>query len=409
MIVYNHTIYRENPYHEVLHRAIAKRFQPVRGDVERAIEGLRAGQGRLLHIHWEEHCLRPCRTGAEARAVAAHLLGQLGVYRALGGKVLWTVHNLVPHELEHPDAFLALRRGLAGAVDRILVHSTEAVSALSAQVGDLPCHRLFYLPHPSYLGLYEDEALADRPAPAPAGHPVALLFGKVRRYKGFDRLLEAYAAANPRPAFTVRVVGQPLATDSYGAELRTRFGAVPGIELDFRHVPDGEVAPALRAARCLVLPYERFLTSGTAMLGMSFGLPTVAPDTPQMRELLPAIVHDLLYARDDPGSLLRAVGWAVGLTGEAREAAGRALLRRARHLHPVRVSRVLGGLYDSLLEAAPLDPEIPAVLGGRDLRPEALTLGRAAGGVEVAEAVAEVAPEHLATAEAGDRLAPGER
>jgi hypothetical protein len=74
VIVYNHTIYRENPYHEVLYRAIGKRYRPVRGDVELATEGLRSGEGRLLHLHWEEHCLRPCRTGAEARAVAARTL-----------------------------------------------------------------------------------------------------------------------------------------------------------------------------------------------------------------------------------------------------------------------------------------------------------------------------------------------
>jgi len=351
VIVYNHTIYRENPYHEVLHKAIGGRYRPVRGDVDRAIEGLRAGEGRLLHLHWEEHCLRPCRTGAEARAAAGHLLERLGAYRALGGRTLWTVHNLMPHELEHPDAFLALRRGLAGAVDRILVHGLEAVSVLAAQTGgELPRERLFYLPHPSYLGLYEDEALSERPAAGPAGPPTALLFGKVRRYKGFDRLLEAYAAASPRPAFAVRVVGQPLATDSYGPELQARFAGVPGIELDFRHVPDGEVAPTLRAASCLVLPYERFLTSGAAMLGLSLGLPTVAPDTPQMRELLPAVAHDLLYARDEPGSLLRAVERAVALAGEAREVTRRALLRRARHLRPERVSRLLGGLYDSLLD-----------------------------------------------------------
>ena len=87
------------------------------------------------------------------------------------------------------------------------------------------------------------------------------------------------------------------------------------------------------------------------MLGLTFGLPTVAPDTPQMRELLPGVVHGLLYSREEPGSLLRAVERAVGLAGEAREVARQALLRRARHLHPVRVSRTLGGLYDSILAA----------------------------------------------------------
>ncbi len=121
------------------------------------------------------------------------------------------------------------------------------------------------------------------------------------------------AAAVPRPAPTVRVIGQPLATDSYGPELQARFGCVPGIELDFRHVPDGEVAATSRAASCLVLPYERVLTSGAAMLGLSLGLPTVAPDTPRMRELLSGVAHDLLYAREEPGSLLRAVERAVAL------------------------------------------------------------------------------------------------
>jgi glycosyltransferase involved in cell wall biosynthesis len=256
----------------------------------------------------------------------------------------------MPHELEHPDAFLALRRGLAGSVDRILVHGLEAVDVLTAQVGELPRERLFYLPHPSCLGFYEDEALAGCPAPARAGPLVALLFGKVRRYKGFDRLLEAYAAASPRPAFAVRVVGPaaghrllrarapgPLRRRSRDrARLPPRPGRGGGADLARRLLPRA----ALRAVPNL----------GAAMLGLSLGLPTVAPDTPQMRELLPAVAHDLLYTRDEPGSLLRAVERAVALAGEAREVTRRALLRAARHLRPSASAGYWAGLYDSLLD-----------------------------------------------------------
>ena len=42
-------------------------------------------------------------------------------------------------------------------------------------------------------------------------------------------------------------------------------------------VPDGEVQHYLLAADAVVLPFKEILTSGSAMLALSFGRPVVAP------------------------------------------------------------------------------------------------------------------------------------
>src|SRR5690606_24317988 len=141
----------------------------------------------------------------------------------------------------------------------------------------------------------------------------ALAFGMVRRYKGYCSFLETIER-HKGCQFRVRVVGAPIATETYGEELLAKYKTSSRIEFDYRRVPTEEVASTVRAARCLVLPYERFLTSGVALLGLSLGMPVVAPNSPQMRETLPQASHPLLFEPGNGDDLVRAVNQAVSLS-----------------------------------------------------------------------------------------------
>jgi beta-1,4-mannosyltransferase len=345
-IVTNYTIYQNNPYHQLIYSEISDRFEPVKGAVADALERLRSGTGNIFHIHWEEHAIRKCQTRAEASAAATYLLNGIDEFRNSGGVLVWTVHNGTPHELEHADIFLQLRRGVMARADRILVHNLESMNRLDEQ-GELDRSRVFLLPHASYLGVYEDEDPAH--VTKPSGRPIALCFGMVRRYKAYERLLDRYAAlAEGDCIFDVKIAGAPLANDTYGTELNDRYQAVQGVDLDLEAVDDTEVMPLLRTATCLVLPHERFLTSGSALLGLSAPLPIIAPATAQMRELLPPANHDLLFDPTDADDMIRAVTQVCQLDSDEWAAISSANLGRAQYYHPQRISRLLGNLYASL-------------------------------------------------------------
>lgn len=345
--VVNCTLYFDNPYQRMLFAPLAGRFQAVRGTVDEALEARRADPRTLLHVHWEEHLLRGLPTAAEARIATNLFIRTLRTIKREGGAIAWTVHNLQPHEQEHLEAFREIRVALAETADRILVHGTDAVAALAEQV-PFDSARLFYLPHPSYLGVYESAEDLAAGLEAPPGN-AALFFGKLRRYKGLELMLEELtpellAGLGAR----IEIRGEPLATDDYVPELRARHDGREDVTWDLRRIPDAELPALLRGARCVVAPYTRFLTSGVALLTLSLGVPLVGPRSRGLQEALPPVAQSLLFDPEVPGDLARAVGEAFALDPAAHRALRGALVERARHLEPRRISRLLGGVYEEL-------------------------------------------------------------
>lgn len=364
--VVNYVIYRNNPYHQLLYGALSGRYEAVRGDVDDAIDRQRqAGPEapQLFHIHWEEHALRPARTSAEAAAATDYILAAIDEFRALGGRLVWTVHNEAPHELEHLDVFRTMRRGLLSRADRICVHNLRSIEVLSRQ-GALAHERLHYLPHPSYAGVY---APTPTPTPTPsddahesAGREVSglgsrtlLIFGMIRRYKGLARFLSAFRESGlAERGVMLHVAGEPLGDDDYADELRAAHQSDAGVKLDFRRVPDDEVARLFQESACLVLPYERFLSSGALLAALTCGAPVVGPNASPLREVLPPENQPFLYEEGVEGDIFRRIEALLALPPDARRVLRDAALTRATYLHPNRISRQLGALYDDLVGAA---------------------------------------------------------
>jgi glycosyltransferase involved in cell wall biosynthesis len=65
----------------------------------------------------------------------------------------------------------------------------------------------------------------------------------------------------------------------------------------------------LRAADAMVLPYRDVLTSGSAILGMTFGLPIIAPRIGCLPETLEGC--SILYDPDEPWGLRAALDGAL--------------------------------------------------------------------------------------------------
>ncbi len=346
MIVTNATMYSDNPYQEILYGRITDKFKPVRGTIIEAIDRFAQGEGDILHVHWEEQVLRTATSVVEAKLMANLFQKALEKYASAGGRIVWTIHNALPHEGRNAEEFIALRRVLARLATRILVHNTAAISVLQEQV-DVPYERLFLLPHFSYIDwLPGFEATAPLPAPSP-DEPMALLLGKIRRYKGIELFLEAMR--DPLiEGIEAKIVGEPLPGDDYGDELRAEFSDLKSATFDYRRVEDADLAAMLRAASCVVLPYHRFLTSGIALLALSAGTPIVGPRLPQLIETLPAEQHDFLYTPGDVGALAAAIIRAAGLGDCERRAVTSANRARAYEFRPSQISDLFGRCLEGL-------------------------------------------------------------
>jgi glycosyltransferase involved in cell wall biosynthesis len=268
----------------------------------------RLAGARLIHVHW----LYTFVPGfGQARPVVRRVAFLwfrmwLRECRLLGMHLIWTAHNVLPHEPIFVDD-AAARRALVGACDVVLAHSPSALAELAA-IGAV-AHRSAIVEHGPFTPTDPPDRLR---LPASGDGPRHFLFlGRVREYKGVDDLLSAFAALPEDLAVRLSVAGQ-----CDDPALRSRLCTLArdtgrDITMRLQRVPDEELTQLLAAADVVVLPYRRITTSGSALLALSHGRPLIVPNQ----------AADVAGLPDD--ALLRYDGSQLGLV-EALTRAGQA-------------------------------------------------------------------------------------
>ena len=239
------------------------------------------------------------------------------ICKALGMRLVHTVHNVLPHEEKQTD------RADVGRIyeysDSLIVHSKHSQEELLDIFPSLRGKTLL-----SRIGLFtmfprvpERRMLVREELRIPDTSPLLLFYGSVRPYKNIEGALEALR--DPRCANTILVVagkeygypdaipGDPLArtrriAQDLGVEGRVRF--ISGV----RDIPS--TSDLFEAADILLLPYLKSYGSGVLLLGMTFGLHILAARTGGMEEYLEAYPGYTLLAGSDSDSIARGIDQA---------------------------------------------------------------------------------------------------
>jgi glycosyltransferase involved in cell wall biosynthesis len=136
-----------------------------------------------------------------------------------------------------------------------------------------------------------------------------LFLGDVRGYKGTGELVRAFRDVGGTAA---RLVVAGRASDpAIERSLRDAAAVDPRIRPHLGYVPDEEIGGYLRAADAAVLPFRDILTSGSAILALTFGLPLVAPALGCLPETVPPD-GGFLYDPDAPDGLVDALRRVLG-------------------------------------------------------------------------------------------------
>jgi beta-1,4-mannosyltransferase len=314
---------RGNPYCDLLYGSLADRGVAVVAAAELSPRWLvrHVREVKVLHLHWPEFYYRsggrPTPRSVTA-FVAALLFARLLRYR-----VVWTVHNALPHERRAVDRVL---RWLLVRSARLVVHAEAARGAIPG--GRRPAA---VVPHGHYIGCYPDDVPA-----AGARHGLGLAptdrvfvcFGQLRAYKGVGALLEAFAGL-PEPRLRLVIAGRP-ATDADAQSVLAAARRDTRVRTHLGFVPDADVQRFLKAADFVVLPYRDVLTSGTALLALSFARPLVVPRLGCLAEL-EVEGCAIAYDPDAPDALRTALATAADVADVApwRERAAAGARRRA--------------------------------------------------------------------------------
>ena len=322
-----------NPYQDMLYRGLGEMGAvavPTMDPFDPALlpEFARA-DGRVFHIHWTAPILGPATSGVEATARVRQVLAGIDAFRSGGGRLIWTVHNALPHECRHQSQEVELRRGLADRADVVHVMCAETTRAVSPYYA-LPADRTVVIPHASFLGVYGDAVdreTARRLLGVGKDDIVLLAIGGIRRYKGIDRLLDALdEALRGERRLRLVVAGRPGRFEEVG-ELEKRCRQHPRVISRFERVEDDELPVYLKGSDVAVLPHRAVLNSGSLLLAYTFGLPVIAPATGCLLDLLDPAAS-IGFDPDDDGGLLEALRRVRSLTGPTPRRAARAIAER---------------------------------------------------------------------------------
>ncbi len=233
----------------------------------------------VLNLHWTAPILDGASSETEARGRAAELARLLRAFRSAGGRLVWTVHNVLPHDAPYADSQVEVCRILADQADLIHV-LTEATFRATEPVYPLDPARVVVIPHSSYQGVYPDgitRQRARRRLGLASDHRVLITLGRIRPYKGIDRLLDAFEQPPlDAPDLRLLVAGNP-GSGAGVAALVERLSHSPRVVSMTERVPARRVQVWMRAADLAVLPYTGVLNSGSFLLAETFRLPVVAP------------------------------------------------------------------------------------------------------------------------------------
>jgi glycosyltransferase involved in cell wall biosynthesis len=132
---------------------------------------------------------------------------------------------------------------------------------------------------------------------------VYLFFGKIKPYKQIGTLIAAFE----------KVAGDSLLLIAGACEdererdrLLNRSRGNDRMRLALEFIPDDQVPTLFGAADVVVAPFSQILTSGSVVLGLSFGCPIIAPALGCLPELISAEVG-MCYDPTDQEALPRAM------------------------------------------------------------------------------------------------------
>lgn len=300
----------ENPYQKLLYQAL-RNYDVQLVTTDRLCVGwLWRSRNRVdvLHFHWPTPYYRHDRGWVRLRPtlswVRLVLFGlRLTAARSLGYRIIWTVHELDPHETTSQKLDHAAAGILARFSNRLVAHDNATRDAVEAAL-KFARQRLVLIPHATFAGVYaagRNRRSVRMELEVAETDLLLLCFGHIREYKDIDVLVAAFERVRSSRAKLV-IAGLPLSEEAADI-LRTAASHDGRITLQLGYVPDERVAELFAASDVAVVSRGDGGTSGVLVLALSLGVPVVAAACDAYEELTRRGDAGWHFRPGDPGSL----------------------------------------------------------------------------------------------------------
>lgn len=295
---------RVNPYQSLLYKAAADYDIATVPIIDSwCFDSLAAVQPDashvIVHIHWTSFVLNGIKSYATAKKKLQDFRQSIDAFKGRGGRIVWTLHNIIPHDSRYPDLEMRAQQMLADEADVLHVLSDGSAEMMSAAL-KIDKRKLLAVPHPNYRMTYEDYVTRNNARIEFGIGPkdrVYVLLGALKAYKGLNRLLEAFdafCASDPSVPRLLLVGGNPDGSPEV-SDFVARCQKHPRVLIENKKIANHFVQNYMRAADVGLAPYTRMLNSGAVLLYQTFDLPVIASDVPAIWEDMPDEIGERVH------------------------------------------------------------------------------------------------------------------
>jgi len=199
--------------------------------------------------------------------------------------VIAIAHNVIPHEKR--IGWKPMSRYLLSACDGYIVLSESLLDDLKIFTDS---SRKAFIPHPVYEQFGEAvdrKEAADRLGLDPS-LKYLLFFGIIRKYKGLDLLIRAFAEMRYRvPDLRLIVAGEFYAGEKDYMDLINESGLGDRVIVRGHFIPSSKVRLYFSLADLVTQPYRSATQSGVSQVAYHFGVPMLVTDVGGLAEIVP--------------------------------------------------------------------------------------------------------------------------
>ena len=219
------------------------------------------------------------------------------------GRLVHTVHNIIPHETKNGDRKLYSR--FYNCCSGVIVHNEYCKQVLQNDFGIE--RNIFVMPH----GIYSVEGSGELHESQINDKLEILQFGTIRKYKGIDILLGALSKLDDetKKRIHVTIAGKQYASldDTNYLDIIKRYNLKEVVTFIQERISDTEMSAMYRKADVCVFPYREIYGSGALLMAYTFGKPVIVSDVPALVEETEAGQTGLLFKSENEDDLARAI------------------------------------------------------------------------------------------------------
>ena len=283
----------------------------------------------------------------------------LRVAKRLGVKIVYTVHNVLPHD--SGKSYRQRFNRIYEMMDALVCHTRDARKRLISdfQVDE---NKIWVIPHGP---LFHDSAIAEaQEAKCRLGlatdSRIVLCQGNVKRYKGIEFLLQAWKMVHSRQPHALLLIAG--SGEKQYLDCITKMALDPGlgssVRLVLHYIPSEQIPLYYQACDVAVYTHREITQSGALLTGVAFSKPIVATSLPGFLEALDTYPEAFTVDYGNAEGLAEALTAALQI-GQPTVRANSAYALRDPKVSWQKIARETRYCYNALLSVADCARPVP--------------------------------------------------